>query len=376
MKNEKIVRNSKVKKSSQQKEQNKFVKFIFTDWPAKIICLVLAVILYMICKVTSLEKKAFAVPLEVVNAGNLTYTNPLPHSIRVSVRGENAEIGVLSEKDFRVFIDTANYTDEGTFKVPVHLELSDNATMIEPLEVQISPEYLTIDFEQKVSDLKKIKVNTTGSCAKGYEVGSITVEPDFVQISGNSRQVKGMTFMETNVINIAGRTESFSQKVRILNQNPLLSVTGNTDFTVRVEISPIAGEKTVEGVDVYYLGLTSSLIVENDNPHYQILLGGTQNELESFRFSPRAVYVDCSDIFKPGVYELPISVMLPPQVELKKIEPEKMKLKVISADKAEKQAEAIETEAEENISEQNENEEEDSQDDENSNDAKKSKRGR
>ena len=338
MQTEKNLKNSQKKQSSQKKEQNRFVKFIITDWPAKIVCLMLAVLLYLICRVTMLEKRSFAVPLEVTNVGNLTYSSPIPRSVRVTVRGDNSEIGVLSEKDFRAFIDTGFYTEEGLYKVPIHLELSDEATMIVPLEVQVSPEYLTIDFERKISDLKQIKVNTSGSCAKGYEVTSISIEPDVVQISGNSRQVNGMSYLETNVINLQEKTESFSQKVKILNQNPLLSITGNTDFTVKVEISPIATEKVFEGTDVYYLGLTSALAVENEKMHYKLLLGGNQNELENYKVPPRAVYVDCSDIFEPGEYELPLSVLLLPDFALKKIEPAKIKFTVISADSLNEQS--------------------------------------
>ncbi|MCR5698923.1 MAG: hypothetical protein K6G52_04680 [Treponemataceae bacterium] len=323
--------NKKNVKKSSNSDSSRVWKFIIENWPAKVICILLAVLLYMICKITTLDRAVLMVPLEVTNTGNLTYTNNLPKKIRVSVRGEAVDVSTLQEKDFKVFIDTSPYVTEGSYKVPVQLVLSETAAMIEPLEIKLSPESIQLDFDRKITDLKPVKINTSGKCAKGFQVKELKIEPELVQISGNSLQVDGMEYLETNVINLEGKKDSFTQKTKILNLNPQLAVTGNTDFTVRVEIIPIVAEKKIEVADLYYLGLTTSLAVEKTDAKYSVTISGNQNELENFTLLPRNIYLDCSDIFETGEYELPLNVILPEQFELKKLEPEKVKINVIKA---------------------------------------------
>lgn len=323
--------NKKNVKKSSNTDSNRFWKFLIENWPAKVICILLAVLLYMIGKITTLDKNVLMVPLDVTNTGNLTYTNTLPKKIRVSFRGEATEVSLLQEKDFHVFIDTTPYVTEGSYKVPVQILLSETAAMIEPLEIKLSPESIQLDLDRKITDLKPVRINTSGKCAKGFKVESLRVEPELVQISGNSLQVDGMEYLETNVINLEGKKNSFTQKTKILNLNPQLAVTGNTDFTVNVNIIPIVEEKKIEISELYYLGLTTSLVVEKNDEKYSVTISGNQNELENFNFSPRSVYLDCSDIFKTGEYELPLNVILPEQFELKKIEPVNVKIKVIKA---------------------------------------------
>ena len=51
--------------------------------------------------------------------------------------------------------------------------------------------------------------------------------------------------------------------------------------------------------------------------------------LDKFVLSPLSVQVDCSSITTSGTYELPLSVILPENIILDKIEPEKVKVSVI-----------------------------------------------
>ncbi|MCR4790888.1 MAG: hypothetical protein K5839_07400 [Treponemataceae bacterium] len=312
---------------------NKIWQKMIVDWPAKVICLIIAVLLYIVCQITTLDRKSFAVPLEVKNTGTLTATNSIPKNIRVSARGESNEVGLLQEKDFKVFIDTGSYVTEGTYKVPIQVELSEEATMIDPLEIQLSPDTITLELDRKISDLKQIKINTRGKCAAGYEVSDLKIEPDLVQITGNSRQVNATKYLETNVVDIEGKKDTVIRKVKLLNLNSMIDVTGNSEFLVTITITPVKLSKEFETKDLYYLGLTSKLAVENDQIPVKISLAGNQNDIEAFNFTPHSVYLDCSDVMEDGEYELPVLLDLPANIKVEKIEPASLNIKIIKASK-------------------------------------------
>lgn len=316
-------------KSKKSEKFTSFIKLLIENWPAKVVCFLLAVLLYMICKIITLDKKSYAVPLEVRSAGTLLCTNSIPKSVRVTVRGEPNEIGFLQEKDFSVFIDITDFTEEGTYKVPVLIELSDNATMVEPLEVSVSPENIVVELDRKITDLKPIKVNTAGACAKGYEISGFEIEPDFVQVSGNSRQVNGMKYLETNAIDVTGKKDTFSQTIGVLNHNNMLTVTGNTEFNATVIITPIIESRLYKYSELNYSGLNSKYVIENKDQGVEVLLKAYQNDLDAFEATGSKLVIDCSDIRGPGDYSIPVIYSVPSNIIIESIEPKKLQLHVV-----------------------------------------------
>ena len=127
--------------------------------------------------------------------------------------------------------------------------------------------------------------------------------------------------METDVINLSGKSSDFTQTVKVINQNNRISLTGDKEFTVSVKIKPIEISKKIDSSVVFFYSLKNDLSVENPNINYSLTLSGTKNELEDFVLSPLSVQVNCSEIQESGTYELPFSVILPSGITLEKIEP-------------------------------------------------------
>lgn len=307
----------------------KIIQKIKKNWKVKVLCLLVSIVIYIICQIAFLESKSFAVPLRVKNASNLIYVNDIPRFVRVTVRGEPSEIALLQQKDFDVFIDLSESVEPGEYKIPLHLQLSENATIIEKLEVVMNPDLINLKLEQKVTALIPIKVNIAGVCAKGYEISSFEVYPDLVQVSGSEALVSKTAFLETTPVNVSGKSSDFNQLVEVVNQNNRISITGEKEFNVSVKISPIKSSKIIENSTIFYYGLKEGLNVENSNIPYILSISGTKNDLDKFTLSPLSVQVDCSSIEKSGTYELPLSVILPENIKLDKIEPSIVKINVI-----------------------------------------------
>ena len=305
------------------------IKKIKEDWKVKVLCLLVAIVIYIICQIASLERKSFAVPLQVKNSSNLLYVNDIPRFVRVSVRGESSEIGLLQEKDFDIFIDLSEYAEPGEYKVPLHLQLSENATIIDKLEVVMNPDLINLKLEPKVTALIPLKTNISGSCAKGYEISSFEIYPDLVQINGSESLVNKTHFLETTPVNVSNKSSDFTQKVEVINKNKRIVLSGENEFTVSVKISPIKDTKKIENSVIFYYGLKDGLTVENLAVPYTLNLSGTKNELEKFVLSPLSVQVDCSAIETSGTYELPLKVILLENIKLDSIEPSVVKVNIV-----------------------------------------------
>lgn len=309
----------------------KIIQKITENWKVKVTCILAAIVIYIICQIAFLERRSFAVPLRVKNTSNLVYTNQLPRFVRVSVRGEANQIGLLQEKDFDVFVDLSDFVESGTYKVPLHLQLSEDATMIDDLEILVNPDLIELKLEPKISALIPLKTNFSGACASGYEVVSTETYPDLVQITGSQSLVEKTASLETSVVDLSGKSSDFAQKVEVINQNPRLSLTGQSEFIVSVKIKPIQITKKLEDTSVFFYGLRDGFSIENDKIPYTLTLSGSKNELDSFSISPLTVQVDCSSVESVGTYDFPFSVILPKGITLNKIEPTDAKINVVES---------------------------------------------
>ena len=306
-----------------------FIQKITENWKVKIFCILGAIIIYVICQIAFLETKFFAVPLHVKNDSNLTYSNEIPRFVRVSARGETSDIALLQEKDFDVFIDLSDYTEEGEYRVPLRLQLSENATIINTIEIETKPTVVNLHLEPKITALIPIKTNISGTVASGYEISSFDVVPNLVQITGGASLVEKTPFLDTSSVNVSGKSSDFTQKIEVLNRNKRIELTGNENFIATVKIKPIKTSKIIDSSVVFFNSLDGTLSVENPKIPYTINISGNKNDLDKFVLSPLSVQVDCSSITTSGTYELPLSVILPENIILDKIEPEKVKVSVI-----------------------------------------------
>ena len=302
---------------------------ITENWKVKVICVILAIGIYLFGQYVTFKKNELTVPLQVKNASNLVYTNEIPRTVKVIVYGEPDQVGLLQEKDFEVYIDLSELVEPGTFEVPLHLQLSEKASKMENVEFSLKNDSITLTLENKITALVPVKTNISGACANGYEVSAIEIYPDLVQITGRASLVEKIPYLETDVINLSGKSSDFTKTVKIINQNNRISLTGDKEVTVTVKIKPIKITKVIDSSVVFFYSLKNDLSVENPNINYSLTLTGSKNELENFVLSPLSVQIDCSEIQTSGVYELPFSVILPSGIILDKIEPSVATLNIV-----------------------------------------------
>ena len=66
--------------------RKKLTDRIFEDWGQKVVCIVLAVIIYVFSQVATLERKVFVLPLKVEADGLMMANSDIPKFVKVSVR--------------------------------------------------------------------------------------------------------------------------------------------------------------------------------------------------------------------------------------------------------------------------------------------------
>ncbi len=303
---------------------NDYVKNFFQNWPSKVICFVLALILYFFHQSTAIEKKHLSIPLTVKASGQVTPVREIPRFVRLKLKARSSDIASLKENDFTAIIDVSAVTATGRYDIPVQVLLSDNATSIEPLEIEVFPSHINLPLEERTIAYVPVEPNFSGKLKDGFYLERYTIEPNTIKIVGAKSVVENTGRLMTTAVKLDSIDSSTTQTVKIENISSVIEVDLNTVFTVDLKVQKIISEKTYTGFAFKFENLDSKINLSTDTKAFSVKVKAPEEELKNFLLSENSIYVDCHTITDTGNYELEVHTNFPADFEILEIVPEKI----------------------------------------------------
>lgn len=168
-----------------------------------------------------------------------------------------------------------------------------------------------------------IKVNITGTPPSGFSVGTISTDRASVTISGKSSTLSSVQFIETEVISVASKTQTFSRTIN-LNVPEGVQVQDNSQVGVTIEITSVTKQKSVSA-EVLFVGVGSGLKVASKAPStVTIVVSGTQSVIDALSDNDAKVQIDLQGK-TAGTYNFTVSkntISLPSNVTVQSFNPQ------------------------------------------------------
>jgi len=308
---------------------------LLDNWPIKVLSIAAAILLFLFHRMGMLEERFFSVPVEVRVSEQLMPAESYPTTVRVTLRGRSEEINLALEEDIDAYVDFTEYASAGTYTAPVRINKGGTIARIEPLELRVEPDKLTLILEKKLSKSVEVKPSIKGYPAQGYELSQYFLSPSNVEIEGVKSVIQGLEEVETENIDLSGKREDISIRVRLKKPSPFVRFPGGNT----VEFSGIIQEKTVlksvEDVDLIALDLESELAVRELPEDNRIRIQGAQRTLEKYDSQDYRLTFDCSAIEEPGNYTLKVSPDVPQGVLVLSYEPTELEVQVVRSGEVE-----------------------------------------
>lgn len=292
----------------------KWTEIIFENLGPKIVCLGLAIFLYIFNRTFSLERKTITVPLRVEANGLMMPYSDVPKFVKIHVRSSAEHISAINGSSFNASLNLDNFTEAGNYTVPVTITTNQNLMLLETLEYTVHPEFINVDLDEKILRYVPVQPVYSGEVEHGYQISNVDINPSTVKVAGPSKILNKVKHIYTRKVNINGASLSLSQEVKIDNINPKLEVITESDFKVTVTITPAPGERVFESVKVFCYGLSDEFEISGEIPALNIRLSGTVPVLESFEPQENFVTADMSSITEPGTFEIPVVFNLPDNI--------------------------------------------------------------
>lgn len=317
----------------------RFFERLLENWPAKIISLAVALVLFLFYRIINLEERFFNVPLQVEVSENFTPSGNYPRSIRITLRGKAEDIFHILEEDIEASVDLRNFKNEGEYKVPVEIGKKNTAVREGAIEISVEPAELTVTLERTIKKSLEVVPTIVGYPDKGYELSQFFITPDTVEIKGPLSIVEEKEKVVTEEIDIEGRTETFTMRVPLDLGEEVTVISGERVVEFHGIIQERIVVRSFENVDIITLDLEPEFKVRNLVRTGTIQIQGNQNFLSEVDPGQLRLVVDCSDVDFPGTYTLPVKPDVPLGLLVLNYQPQNVTYVITRPEEQEEEAE-------------------------------------
>ncbi|HEY9053633.1 MAG TPA: CdaR family protein [Rectinemataceae bacterium] len=305
------------------------MKRLFSQWPAKVLSLAVALLLTLFFNLTRLEQRLMSIPLAVSMHDSMAASSAYPRMVKVVLRGERDVIYGIREDEISASVDLSSYREEGVFKVPIRLEKRGGAVAADPLEIRPDPSEIAIGLERRVAKRLPVTPSFKGFLESGYELASFDISPSEVVLSGPAGLMARSAEISTDTIELSGKRGDFSVEVRLIKKDSLMSFEGRDSVLFSAKIKRSLDVKEIAKATIMPRGLSPSLALAEPLPTGSLRLhlpGGYDSPIDSRSL----LYVDFSGLGKPGTYTVEVGLSLPDQAILEAYEPQSLTVRLIS----------------------------------------------
>jgi len=303
------------------------VNKLFEHWPAKVLALAAAILLFLFNRFDSLQVRTYTVPLRLVTDTALVPAQDYSHRVKVTVRGAPELVAQVGDADLEALVDFSGHQGEGVFNAPIQVNRKGAAAETAALEVSVDPLVLNLHLERKIVRTVPVKPNFVGEPGKDFELSSFQVNPAVVTIEGPRSAVEKVASVATEPIELRGKTDSFTLKARVDTGSPLLAFPYGGFVEVQGVMTSSLATEVLESVIPGAVNLSSTLKLQTPLPAVRVKLRGSAQALKTLAKDSRGVptvvlFADFTGYTVPGeVPALELKAVLPEGVEIVEMSP-------------------------------------------------------
>ncbi len=191
------------------------------DIVPKVICLLLAVILWIYVNSTKVGEVKFTIPVEIKNLPeNLSVLDGMNKNTIVTLTGRKDLLKSVNIKNITAAVNLETPEVGLTRKYPISVVKN---AVPESVELSLSSNELVLTVERKIQKRVRIEPGINPPADKRYAVGNVRVDPPYTVISGPESQLKTIDSIRTNMIT-AGETAGHVEKEISIDRSRLPNI--------------------------------------------------------------------------------------------------------------------------------------------------------
>jgi YbbR domain-containing protein len=213
-------------------------KFFQTNFRLKLTSVSLALLIWLTINGEPKSEIRFKVPLEYRNLPKgVEVLDDTVNAVDIRLSAPTGMIKRLEAADVIGTVDLSDWSyGEKTYSISAsNISIPYGVTI-----TKITPSKIRLRFEPTQHKTVPVRPRTIGRVADGHQVTSVTCEPTSVEIEGPEAHLSGVHVISTDSIDVSGRSESFTKRVDLFVEDPLVRLSRTQQTVVEIRIAPLA----------------------------------------------------------------------------------------------------------------------------------------
>ncbi len=220
--------------------------YVLENTGLKVLALLITGVLWLSVASRPVSQVTLSVPIEPPNladSANLIVSKYDPLTARVDLEGSRDVLDALRLGQLAVSADMSG-VEPGVRVIPLNIEANRLPAGVRVKEIE--PRAIRVTVERVIEREVPVTPRFEGDPRPGYERIDWQIVPPTVKIAGAESQVRDITEVSTETVNLTNKTEPFSEMVAIDIGSPNLSLTDNSRRKVMLSVN--IGEQRKERV--------------------------------------------------------------------------------------------------------------------------------
>ena len=195
---------------------------------------------------------------------------------------------------------------------------------------RISPAKISLSVERLTRKQVPVRVRLAGVPATGYTVVGTLVSPDKVEVVGPASRVEHLESLWTEAVDVSALSQPMTREVRLAAADDMVTPAAER-VNVHLNVQDIVTERDFRGVPIEVKNAPVGRYRLSKGAA-RVLVRGPERLLAGLVLGDGAVFVDAGGGERAKKATLPVTVLLPPEVEVVRLEPSEVRIEVDGGD--------------------------------------------
>ncbi len=299
-------------------------RWIFYNGTLKLFSLAFALGLWLLVNAGErYTEQTLLLPLELRNLPpQLVVVGHRVEEVDVRVSGPRTLLGRLSSKKISLDL-TAVRPGPSSFRVNLDLLNLPRGVKL----IRVTPSVITLEIARMTKRIVPVHVDLVGKPPFGYTTGEVEVSPATVEVSGPAPQVEKLQAIATETVDVSHLTQLETRNLNLQAIDGDLISYNVDQVRARVDIQEVMVTREFRRLrttvkNTPYRVTPSSWLTD-------MTVRGPQRIVEKLSITNEEVFADAQGQ-GPGTITLPVTVSLPPRVEIVVQDPAEVELTLIA----------------------------------------------
>lgn len=305
------------------------IESVTHNWGQKVICVVISIVIVQLYNASLLERRYLSCHVEYKYSDSLISSTTLPRTVRVSLWGNTSIINSIRDEDIIARVDASQLKLEGEYRLPIQFIKNNSILNGQAVELHAESSEIKMRLEEKMLKTVDVKLALDGNPQEDYGIIGTVVEPIKVNIEGPISRVEKIEGLTTELVQVDNRSDDIDGFVSLINNDPLISIVGQSTIKYKVEIKEKELKHTESNVDIYIKNLDSNLEIVSSIPKGVVNIRGRKKVIAGFSKPRDLLYIDLKNLQGEGEYTtIPVQYSRLNNLQIESYEPKSIRLVV------------------------------------------------